>query len=55
MILVDGKELARLMIDYGVGVTSSRKYDIKRIDLDYFAGEDEASGGPALPASALSE
>ena len=49
IILVDGRELARLMIDYGVGVASARKYEIKRIDLDYFAGEDEATVGPALP------
>jgi restriction system protein len=44
VILVDGKDLARLMIDYGVGVASTRKYEIKRIDLDYFASEDEAAG-----------
>jgi restriction system protein len=43
VILVDGKDLARLMIDYGVGVASTRKYEIKRIDLDYFAPEDEAA------------
>jgi restriction system protein len=45
VILVDGRELARLMIDYGVGVTSTRRYEIKRIDLDYFASEDEAASG----------
>ena len=49
IILVDGRELARLMIDYGVGVTSARRYEIKRIDLDYFAVEEEAAVGPALP------
>jgi restriction system protein len=48
IILVDGRELARLMIDYGVGVTSARNYDIKRIDLDYFATEDEATSGQAV-------
>lgn len=47
MILVDGKQLARLMIDYGVGVTSPCGYDSKRIDLDYFASDDEATSGPA--------
>ena len=55
VILVDGKQLARLMIDYGVGVTSNRKYDIKRIDLDYFATDDEATSGSALPAAQRSE
>lgn len=43
VILVDGKELARFMINYGVGVATDRTYEIKRIDLDYFAGDDEAS------------
>jgi restriction system protein len=45
VILVDGKRLARLMIDHNVGVTSYRKYEIKLIDSDYFAGEDEAISG----------
>lgn len=53
IILVDGRELARLMIDYGVGVTRARRYDIKRIDLDYFAVDDEAlSQSPGLPNEA---
>ena len=51
VILVDGRELARLMIEYGVGVTSSRRYEIKRIDLDYFAGEDDGASGPELPVA----
>ena len=55
VILVDGKELARLMIEYGVGVTSSRRYEIKRIDLDYFASDDEGTTGPTLPAAAQSQ
>jgi restriction system protein len=36
MILVDGQELTQLMIDHHVGVTISREYKIKRLDLDYF-------------------
>jgi restriction system protein len=36
VILVDGKELAQLMIDFGVGVTASHQYALKRLDLDYF-------------------
>lgn len=43
MILVDGKELAQLMIDHGVGVTVAREYRLKRLDLDYFVTEDEAA------------
>jgi restriction system protein len=46
VILVDGKKLSRLMIDYGVGVATARKYEIKRIDLDYFTVDDDATPGP---------
>ena len=55
VILVDGKELARLMIEYGVGVASSRTYEIKRIDLDYFASDEEEASGPPLPAAVQSQ
>jgi restriction system protein len=40
VILVDGKELAELMIDHDVGVTVARTYRLKRLDLDYFTSED---------------
>jgi restriction system protein len=36
IILVDGKELTKLMIQYGVGVRTERTIELKRIDLDYF-------------------
>jgi restriction system protein len=36
IILLDGGELARLMIPYGVGVRTERVVDIRRIDMDYF-------------------
>ena len=36
IILIDGAEFARLMIDYGVGVTSVVTYEVKRLDTDYF-------------------
>lgn len=36
VILIDGKELTELMYDYGVGVSVSRTFSIKRIDSDYF-------------------
>jgi restriction system protein len=35
-VLIDGQQLAQLMIDYDVGVASSRTYTIKKIDSDYF-------------------
>jgi restriction system protein len=46
VILVDGKELAQLMIEHAVGVTVSREYEIKRLDLDYFVTEDEDVPAP---------
>jgi len=36
VILIDGKKLAELMIDYNVGVTEVTSYKLKRIDSDYF-------------------
>lgn len=36
IILVDGQQLAELMIDYNVGVSEVAQYVIKRIDSDYF-------------------
>lgn len=36
IVLIDGTELAQLMIDYNLGVTSQATYSIKKIDLDYF-------------------
>lgn len=39
IILVDGKRLTDLMIEYGVGVSTQKTYFIKRVDSDYFSGE----------------
>jgi restriction system protein len=36
VILIDGKKLANLMIDYNAGVTEVSSYKLKRIDSDYF-------------------
>lgn len=36
VVLIDGPELADLMIDHDVGVSSHRRYEIKKIDEDYF-------------------
>jgi len=36
IILIDGEQLAQLMIDYNIGVTPVTTYEIKRIDSDYF-------------------
>jgi restriction system protein len=39
IVLIDGEELARLMIDHNVGVTVDTIYELKRVDADYFSGE----------------
>lgn len=39
IVLIDGLQLAQLMIDYGVGVATETVYEIKRIDSDYFMEE----------------
>jgi len=38
--LIDGAELAGLMVDAEVGATVVRRFDIKRVDEDYFAGPE---------------
>jgi len=40
IILIDGKQLADLMIDFNVGVSVSRTFEIKRMDSDYFSEEE---------------
>lgn len=39
IILMDGDDLANLMIDFNVGVAVEATYEIKRIDSDYFVEE----------------
>lgn len=39
IVLVDGQKLAQLMVDHGVGVSTSEIYEIKKIDSDYFIEE----------------
>ncbi len=39
VILIDGRALAELMIDDGLGTTTTATYPIKRIDSDYFSEE----------------
>ena len=37
VVLVDGTALAKLMIEYNLGVSTETTYRIKRIDSDFFA------------------
>ena len=39
IVLIDGEELARLMVQNGVGVRTQIHHEIKRIDEDYFDQE----------------
>lgn len=40
IILIDGEQLATFMVDHNVGVSPVTNFEIKRIDSDYFEGED---------------
>ncbi|MBM4247495.1 MAG: restriction endonuclease [Deltaproteobacteria bacterium] len=39
IVLIDGKNLAQLMIDHDVGVAAQKTFVLKRIDSDYFETE----------------
>ncbi|KPJ50536.1 restriction endonuclease [candidate division TA06 bacterium DG_26] len=39
IVLIDGEQLAKLMIEYGVGVSNIASYEIRDLDLDYFLGQ----------------
>lgn len=41
VVLVDGKELAELMIDHDVGVSVAERFELKRVDSDYFLTDDD--------------
>ncbi len=40
IVLIDGKELARLMVQHDVGVRTRVRHEIKRVDEDYFDQEE---------------
>jgi restriction system protein len=39
IVLIDGDQLAELMIDHNIGVSLVEKYELKRVDSDYFIEE----------------
>jgi restriction system protein len=39
IVLIDGEQLAQLMIDYNLGCTTQQIYEVKKIDNDYFGEE----------------
>lgn len=40
IVLIDGQELARYMIEYNVGVSLKHVYEVKRIDSDHFEDDN---------------
>ena len=36
IVLIDGNLLVKLMVDYDVGVSTVGRYEVKKIDADYF-------------------
>jgi restriction system protein len=43
VILIDGLQLAELMFDYDVGISTESTYVVKRIDNDFFEDGDESA------------
>lgn len=39
VVLIDGKTMARLMVEYNLGVTTKSIYELKSIDQDFFEEE----------------
>lgn len=39
IVLIDGEQLAQLMIDYNLGCTAQQTYEVKKLDSDYFGEE----------------
>lgn len=39
IVLIDGKQLAELMMDYDVGVSTVQTFALKKVDIDYFLEE----------------
>jgi restriction system protein len=39
IILIDGEQLAQMLIEHNVGVSTVQVYEVKRLDSDYFTGE----------------
>jgi restriction system protein len=39
IVLIDGRQLAELMMDFNIGVATARVFEVKRLDSDYFTEE----------------
>lgn len=45
IVLVDGQQLAELMLDHGVGVSVQDTVRLFKVDEDYFVEEEEGRWG----------
>jgi len=50
VVLIDGRYLAELMIDFDVGVNTVTVYQLKRVDSDYF--EENWLAAPGIERTA---
>jgi restriction system protein len=41
VVLIDGQELTRLMLQHNVGVTTKHTYPVKRLSEEFFSGDDD--------------
>ena len=39
VVLIDGERLAKLMVEYNLGLALASTYEVKRVDGDYFEEE----------------
>lgn len=39
IVLIDGRQLAQLMVEHDVGVTVTKVYTLKKLDQDFFEVE----------------
>ena len=39
IVLIDGEQLARYMVNYNLGVITARSFDVKRVDVGFFQEE----------------
>ncbi len=39
VVLIDGDTLTKLMVDHNVGVSTVDRYEIKKVDTDFFSEE----------------
>lgn len=40
IVLIDGEQLARYMVNYNLGVITTRSFDVKRVDVGFFQEEN---------------